>query len=101
MKMIARIALSLFVVAALVCADPAGAAKRPDPTQIRIVSVVTHSEGLYILTTARGDTIMVSPAATTTPAPVIGAARKPSNLSLYQGKYRYTIAAIVYAEDQP
>jgi hypothetical protein len=93
---------ALLALWALVFADPAGAAKRPgDGPAVTIAAVSAHSEGLYIVTLANGDRLMVSPATTKTPAPEVGPARKPSSLSLYQDGRRYVIRAIVYREEQP
>jgi hypothetical protein len=102
--LIVKVALSLFLIALVMAifADPAGAAKRPgDGPAVTIAAVEAHSEGLYVITLANGDRLMVSPATTKTPAPEVGPARKPSNLSLYQGGRRYVIRAIVYREEQP
>lgn len=76
-------------------------AKRPDPAKVTIVSVRSLDEGLYALEMASGDRYLVSPSTRATPAPKPGPARKGSNLVLFQGKHRYTIAAIIYYEDQP
>jgi hypothetical protein len=99
-----KVALSLFIVALVMAifVDPAGAAKRPgDGPAVTIAAVQAHSEGLYVVTLANGDRLMVSPATTKTPAPEVGRATKPDNLRLVQGRNKYTIRAIVYREEQP
>lgn len=75
-------------------------AKHPDPRIVRIVSVRTLDEGMYAVELANGDQLLVSPQTTKTPAPKVGAARKPHNLLLIQGTAKYTIGAIIYHEDQ-
>jgi hypothetical protein len=102
--LIVKVALSLFIIALVMAifADPAGAAKRPgDGPAVTIAAVSAHSEGLYIVTLANGDRLMVSPATTKTPAPEVGRATKPDNLRLVQGRNKYAIRAIVFWEEQP
>lgn len=93
---------ALLALWALVFAPQAGAAKRPgDGPAVTIAAVEAHSEGLYVVTLANGDRLMVSPATTKTPAPEVGRATKPDNLRLVQGRNKYAIRAIVYREEQP